>query len=360
MCCLADYGLISIADYWSTKYQWLPSEFYVDAKGHVDIRSYINNLHPNEMKGEVYPLIAAIFERFVPLFERVLFDLMNPKDRYMQLDCDWYPPMPDYLDEEGGETEEKKTTTTTEANQPVREYSSADDWYNRRVPLQPKAPTFSIPNRPQQRVDINLKGRHLQVIVKLSQMELTPEKPRYDGGVWHVEGCLNERIVASGIYYFHSENITESRLSFRTTVHEPMYEQGDHRGVELIYGLKDGCPLVQHLGSVITQPGRLLAFPNLFQHFVEPFELADPTRNGIRQILVFFLVDPFERIVSSAEVPPQQASFYTEEQQHLLATALMSREMAIYHRQQLMTHRKFKIDQGTKLLFEREFSLCEH
>jgi len=32
-------------------------------------------------------------------------------------------------------------------------------------------------------------GKHgLQVIVKLANIELTPENPKYHGGVWHVEG----------------------------------------------------------------------------------------------------------------------------------------------------------------------------
>ena len=30
----------------------------------------------------------------------------------------------------------------------------------------------------------------LQVIVKLANIELTPEKPNYDGGSWHIEGQL--------------------------------------------------------------------------------------------------------------------------------------------------------------------------
>jgi hypothetical protein len=32
--------------------------------------------------------------------------------------------------------------------------------------------------------------RGLQVIVKLANIELTPEKPSYEGGTWHVEGQL--------------------------------------------------------------------------------------------------------------------------------------------------------------------------
>ena len=32
--------------------------------------------------------------------------------------------------------------------------------------------------------------RGLQVIVKLANIELTPEMPEYEGGTWHVEGQL--------------------------------------------------------------------------------------------------------------------------------------------------------------------------
>lgn len=35
---------------------------------------------------------------------------------------------------------------------------------------------------------INLRGTTLQLIVKLANIVLTPEKPEYPGGKWHVEG----------------------------------------------------------------------------------------------------------------------------------------------------------------------------
>ena len=35
---------------------------------------------------------------------------------------------------------------------------------------------------------ISLKGVTLQIIVKLANIILTPEKPEYAGGTWHVEG----------------------------------------------------------------------------------------------------------------------------------------------------------------------------
>ena len=34
----------------------------------------------------------------------------------------------------------------------------------------------------------------LHIIVKLASIHLTPEKPEYEGGSWHVEGQLNENM----------------------------------------------------------------------------------------------------------------------------------------------------------------------
>jgi len=57
--------------------------------------------------------------------------------------------------------------------------------------------------------------RGLQIIVKLANIELTPEKPSYEGGTWHVEGQMNEHICATALYYYDNVNITESHLAFR-------------------------------------------------------------------------------------------------------------------------------------------------
>ena len=56
----------------------------------------------------------------------------------------------------------------------------------------------------------------------------------------------------------------------------------------------------------MTKQDRCLAFPNLYEHRVSPFQLADPTRPGHRKILVLFLVDPHVHIPSATDVCPQQ------------------------------------------------------
>lgn len=76
----------------------------------------------------------------------------------------------------------------------------------------------------------DFRDKGLQVIIKLSSIELTPEKPKYDGGNWHIEGLLNEHIAATALYYYDVDNVTESKISFRTEAifeHADMiYEQG--------------------------------------------------------------------------------------------------------------------------------------
>ena len=71
-------------------------------------------------------------------------------------------------------------------------------------------------------------------------------------------------------------------------------------------------PCVQDIGDVITKAHRCVAFPNLYQHRVQPFRLEDPTKPGHRKILVFFLVDPTQRILSTTDVAPQQRDWVTE------------------------------------------------
>jgi hypothetical protein len=167
-------------------------------------------------------------------------------------------------------------------------------------------------------IEDRFRSKGLQVIVKLASVELTPEKPTYDGGSWHIEGMLNEHIVATAIYYYDVENTTTASLAFRQEAFLPEmemgYEQGDHDGLSYVYGTESmqDEPAIQELGSVKTTQGRLLAFPNTLQHCVAPFELVDKTKPGHRRFLVLWLVDPHYRVCSTANVPPQRHDWWLE------------------------------------------------
>ncbi|KAJ2063044.1 hypothetical protein GGI17_001991 [Coemansia sp. S146] len=286
--------------YASDKFCWLPSEFRVDSDGATTIESYINNLHPRK-HAALYPIIGSIFSKFVPMLEQAVTDLVHPrKERVIPRPYSWFQyngPEPKDYDAEDYEEQ-------------------LEQWEKNKIFIHPQPKPFVAPDRPT--TPYCLRGRRLQAIVKMSNIELTPEKPDYDGGNWHVEAMANERIIATGIYYYDVENIAESNIQFRESVNEDIsYEQHDHRGFALAYGMDerdtyDGPPLEQEIGHIDIKNGRCIVFPNIYQHQVSSFKLADPTKPGHRKILAFFFIDPSTRIPSTEIVPPQQQSWWTE------------------------------------------------
>lgn len=192
--------------------------------------------------------------------------------------------------------------------------------------------------------------RKLQVIVKLANTVLTPEKPEFPGGNWHLEGHADEHIVATGIYYYQNENVVDSGLYIRIPLREDdeqdlNYGQDDFRGLPVHYLLKPEReqPGIQHLGPVQTNEHDCLIFPNFVQHKVSTFKLEDPTKPGVRKILLFWIVDPNVKILSTADV---------EKPDYSLRDAKLYREMLMYQR-------KNEVDDRKKL-YETELSLCEH
>jgi len=81
-----------------------------------------------------------------------------------------------------------------------------------------------------------------------------------------------------------------------------------------VFGLENEVTKpIQVTGNVQAMEGRCVVFPNFMQHCVAPFELADPSKPGYRKILAFFLVNPAHNILSTLNVPPQQASWRERE-----------------------------------------------
>ena len=220
-------------EFTSSKYQWIPTPVIVDDSGKAAFRSYINNLHPEHHR-ELYSTLAEMFSQTVPLFERVLSYLKSPRKPKIDLASH-------QMYDESGEPQEDDNDDY---------YDRYEEWYQNR-PMNPIAIPDFVP--PPGGASVVLRECRLQVIVKIQEIHLTADNPVYDGGVWHVEGMKNEQIVASAIYYYDCSNITESNLSFRQALQEPDYEQNDDRGVEAVFGLVNGEPLVQTIGSIVTK-----------------------------------------------------------------------------------------------------------
>lgn len=137
--------------------------------------------------------------------------------------------------------------------------------------------------------------------------------------------------------------------------------------------------ITQELGNVVCREDRLLTFPNVLQHRVSPFTLADRSRPGHRKILALFLIDPHLRIISSANVPPQQEEWSRRRQDLIdgllgerlpvelqdivrkdLPKPTMSLEEAKRYRLELMEERSVKSKEHNQVFTSGEFYLCEH
>lgn len=203
-------------------------------------------------------------------------------------------------------------------------YRRYENWESsNRIVIHPEPELFYPPAHIAEREKVDLRRDYghsgLQIIVKLANIHLTPEKPRYEEGTWHVEGQLNEHICASAIYYHSSHNVTESRLSFRQRAcsveangRNIEQEQWQHDWLTEVFGCENRDSTLQELGSVSIIQGRLLTFRNTLQHLVGPFGLADRTKPGHRKIVALFLVDPNIKIISTANVPCQRRDWWAD------------------------------------------------
>ena len=71
------------------------------------------------------------------------------------------------------------------------------------------------------------------------------------------------------MYYFDIENVRDPRMSFREGTVEPAYHsKDDHICMETLYGIEDGEPCVQEVGSIAMKAGRCVAYPSIYQHKV--------------------------------------------------------------------------------------------
>jgi hypothetical protein len=163
-----------------------------------------------------------------------------------------------------------------------------------------------------------------------------------------------ENIIATAIHYVEVVNIEESYLEFRKPVvineENVDYPQSDIKYTTHHYGIQpdshhDGV-MNRYLGLIKCVEGASVIFPNTLQHRVKEFQVADHMSAGKRIIICFFVIDPKNLIVSTAEVPPQQCIFTVEE--------------AELYRLDLMKQRKYFVDEMNEVVFERPYSLCEH
>lgn len=293
-------------DFWNrpyenSKYQWLPSEVSVDAKGVCKFTSYINNLDAR-VGNDLQICLENLLSSSLPEMEKVW--------KYIK-------EVPLHTDESLDYFEKKKSRT-----------------------IKPK--------------QVRLKGSNLQVIVKIATVSLGNNEDL--SGVWHVEGMSHENIVLSVVNVLEQQNI-DSELRFKRTftaeeaatlLQELPQDRPDYLNRYLGYNQgqqneqKDSdtavIPGLVPLGKFISGPGSRVVFPNSHIHKLDlRAEVA-----GKRTVVVFWLVNPLKRITSTHDVPRQQGKV-TRKQAEKMRLELM--EERTRHKE------NFNV---------RDLNLCEH
>ena len=156
------------------------------------------------------------------------------------------------------------------------------------------------------------------------------------------------------------------------------YPQNEDDWLEEVFGCRNWAAAVQPVGLIDTREGRVLTWPNILQHQVQPFKLADPTKPGHRKILALFLVDPNIRVISTANVPCQRKDWWSDivrsegggfselpvELQDAIFDGVdgfpITLEEAKRLRCELMEERKRFVIAHGEAFEDSEFSLCEH
>ena len=186
-----------VPPFYSRNFQWLPCEVSVDERTNAKITSYINNLHPcgNE---DLYSAIAEVITQAMPLWTASLVStLFLPNGDRMESVGDGYIAHHEDFAASDSDEVANDWESNTDENYVVPEPKA----YGLRARVSPTAyPSFSDQNTQPllqgygtsmndetNRIQTMFREKGMQVIVKLANIHLTPEKPTYDGGSWHVE-----------------------------------------------------------------------------------------------------------------------------------------------------------------------------
>ncbi|KAJ3495947.1 hypothetical protein NLG97_g3020 [Lecanicillium saksenae] len=369
-------------DLLSLNHQYLPMEVNISENGHATIESYINNVHPLE-HAEFYNTIEHCITEWLPAWDITYrwhgeFEFQRLKSNNVERRCitpdicgnsckAWNRPLDD--------SEEKRDISDVDDpfgnyNPFTGIYDSYEDtprgkfderWFNETHPIvspdsfldsDAKSATAETDYRFRlQKENIRQSGYFngasgIQVIVELINIQLSPHQPLFEGGPWQTEALLNEHVCSTALFFYDDENVTQSRLSFRAISDKAsapplcFWPGEDWRAIGRTYNIgKNWWGWAQEIGSVSVTQGRVVVFPNILQHKMEPFSLANSHASGHRKVLALHLVDPAIPIISTANVAPQQRHWWPESTPSDYISGLMDIEDAMRIRQELLDER---------------------
>ncbi|KAJ5335048.1 hypothetical protein N7452_007451 [Penicillium brevicompactum] len=318
---------------YSRAYQCLPSDWEFRDDGRWHIATYINNLHPVKHR-HIYKLVEEAFNGIIPQWNATLTplkDMLHSRARIEYHKAEYYPVAKEAASQA---PQIKPKEAQSEFDERMEEWKMKN--YKAIQPDAGKFLPWAVPPwmmdklpadlpasvRIEQGVDLNrdYKERGLQVITRMLGIDLTPENSAFAAD-WHVEGTMNEHICASAFLTYEHNNVNDCYMEFRNMVETASLTEVDHEPNDFIwlrqvFGLENNEPAIQAPGSIRAMPGRCIMYPSTIQHKFTRFELKDKTKPGFARALVFLLVDPNIRIISTANIPPQRLDWTMDVPEH--------------------------------------------
>lgn len=211
----------------------------------------------------------------------------------------------------------------SEATTFIEEEPSISKWFIDTHPIklpEPNAQHFRLSPSDVKSSGFFRGKRRIQVMVAFSEIQLTPENPEFMGAMWETDGQLNEHIVSTAMFCYDVENITDSFIYFGAIADEDNLGPGPFSIPEEVtyraFGILPAESNFQILGRAKVHPDSVIFYPNVYKHRHGPVSLIDRSKKGHLKYFKLYLVDPAIPIISTANVPPQQYSWWTESEIH--------------------------------------------
>lgn len=140
------------------------------------------------------------------------------------------------------------------------------------------------------------------VITKIAEYNLDSNEEF--NGVWHVEGMTHEHIFATAVYVIEqTSNLDTCEINFRRTfthdeikkIYDTPYEQGITHVNSKLGSLIN--PSIVRLGKLKSKEDTIFIFPNSHIHKVSKL-INKSNLKGRRKIIVFFVIDPNHKVIT--------------------------------------------------------------
>ncbi|KAM0513369.1 hypothetical protein ACHAPE_007831 [Trichoderma viride] len=343
---------------YDNSYQWLPFDVTISKKGNARIDSYINNLHPVKDK-KLYSIISKAINHALPAWDIVYrwphrFSFQRIPGAILEAKCEARQASLEYerrATAKAQRTDKVKSVQTgiqantdtgeaakcqdcqpldlklehneSEATTFIEEEPSISKWFIDTHPIElpePSALHFRLSPSDVKSSGFFYEKRRIQVMVGFGEIQLTPENPEFVGDIWETDGQLNEHIVSTAMFCYDVENITDSFIYFGAIADGENLGPGPFSIPEevtyMAFGILPAESNFQILGRAKVHPDSAIIYPNVYKHRHGPVALIDRSKKGHLKYFKLYLVDPAIPIISTANVPPQQYSWWTESEIH--------------------------------------------